>query len=752
MKISKRLKVNAAAGVGLMVALAGMSMYERSQLEGGAELVDHAQNTSIAMLQARRSEKDFIARLDTSYVAQVDSAIATARAEVAEIEAQTADPRAAQIDALLEDYQEQFQRYAAQIIARGLNENLGLQGALRGAIHQVEQRFGAFDNDALMVTLLMLRRHEKDYLARLDAAKYGPLFDATIEEMEFGIALAGFGDGQAEELTGLVRTYQRSFHAVIAGDAQRDAIYAEMRETIRAVEPAIAEFQADVAAQTAAQADVLTRLFLAVALVIVLLNIVTSWQLGRSILGPLQQLVAAAKAGARGGLDHALDAERDDEMGELAGSFVEMNGAVSGLIAEVGEVAGAVRAGDLKKRGDIEGFAGAYGELLGGVNDVVGALDEATEVIQVENQKAQEFFNDLGATIEVLANRDLSVRLNGSYEPRYEAVKGALNEAVRTLDEAMSEVAAAAAHVSAVSDQINAGSQSLAEGSSEQAASLEEVSSSLQELSSRTGQNNANAREAIGMTQAAGQTTEKGVAAMERLSAAVDRIKESSDSTAKIVKTIDEIAFQTNLLALNAAVEAARAGDAGKGFAVVAEEVRNLAMRSAEAAKETAELIEGAVQNAEQGVTINEEVVSRLGEISQGVTSISAVMSEIAEASEQQNRGVDEITTAVEQMNGVTQATAASAEESASAADELTSQARRVEELVSSFRLSSAKRDARGQVRPAVEKPAPQARPKAKAPALRSGNGRGIGNGRGHGNATELAEALIPFGDAATEF
>ena len=175
---------------------------------------------------------------------------------------------------------------------------------------------------------------------------------------------------------------------------------------------------------------------------------------------------------------------------------------------------------------------------------------------------------------------------------------------------------------------------------------------------------------------------------MRRLSDAIGGIKESSDSTARIVRTIDEIAFQTNLLALNAAVEAARAGDAGKGFAVVAEEVGNLAKRSAEAAKDTTELIAGSVQNAERAVDINDEVRAQLEELGVGVRRVQTVMGEIAEASAQQQRGVDEINLAVEQMNDLTQSVAASAEESASAAAELRAQTQAVEALVGEFRLA----------------------------------------------------------------
>ncbi|MCP3997635.1 MAG: hypothetical protein GY722_21630, partial [bacterium] len=178
-----------------------------------------------------------------------------------------------------------------------------------------------------------------------------------------------------------------------------------------------------------------------------------------------------------------------------------------------------------------------------------------------------------------------------------------------------------------------------------------------------------------------------GMDAMRRLSEAIDKIKASSSDTAKIIKTIDEIAFQTNLLALNASVEAARAGDAGKGFAVVAEEVRNLAMRSTEAAKSTSSLIEESVNNSDEGVAINNEVLERLEEINGKVQSVNEVMVEIASSSSQQNNSLGQVADAIEQLNLVTQQNAANSEESASSAEELQSQAQEMLQMVGAFKL-----------------------------------------------------------------
>ncbi|MDP6546391.1 MAG: CHASE3 domain-containing protein [Phycisphaerae bacterium] len=232
------------------------------------------------------------------------------------------------------------------------------------------------------------------------------------------------------------------------------------------------------------------------------------------------------------------------------------------------------------------------------------------------------------------------------------------------------------------SGQVASASQSLAQGSSEQAASVEEVTSSIEEMASMTKQNAANADEAKSLAANATAGTDKGTEAMGRMSTAIEDIKKSSDETAKIIKTIDEIAFQTNLLALNAAVEAARAGEAGKGFAVVAEEVRNLAQRSAQAARDTAEMIEGSVKNADNGVVISKEVGTLLEEIAANNRKVNDLVGEIAAASNEQSQGIEQINTAVGQMDSVTQSNAANAEESASASEELSAQAEQLSGMV----------------------------------------------------------------------
>ena len=365
-----------------------------------------------------------------------------------------------------------------------------------------------------------------------------------------------------------------------------------------------------------------------------------------------------------------------DDRDEIGPALKNMAETLRNLVSEMNLLTHSAAEGKLDIRGNEENFQGTYRDIVEGVNRT---LDELTGPI-----------NEASEDLERIANKDLTARMKGNYKGDHARIKESFNTAVENLDKALQQVAIGAEQVASASVEVSSGGQALSQGASEQASSLEEISSSLQEMSSMTKQNTVNAREAKGVVENARESADRGVESMNRMSSAIDQIKSSSDATAKIVKTIDEIAFQTNLLALNAAVEAARAGDAGKGFAVVAEEVRNLAMRSAEAAKNTANLIEEAVRNSDNGVSINHEVLKNFQEITERTNKVSHVVAEIAAASEQQEQGINQVNRAVEQLNQLTQQNAANAEESASAAEEMSSQSEEMRSMVAGFQLSGS--------------------------------------------------------------
>jgi methyl-accepting chemotaxis protein len=255
-------------------------------------------------------------------------------------------------------------------------------------------------------------------------------------------------------------------------------------------------------------------------------------------------------------------------------------------------------------------------------------------------------------------------------------ISGALRSRARALREGAEQVVSAAS-------QVSGSSNSLSRGASEQAASLEETSASMEQMASMTRQNAENSHAAAGLMGEVDKRVNESNAALAAMVSSMSGIQESSAKVAKIIKTIDEIAFQTNILALNAAVEAARAGQAGAGFAVVADEVRSLAQRSAQAARDTATLIEEAGTNAAQGSHTVEQVVQKINGITESVGKAKGLVEQVSVASRQQAQGIDQVTQAIAQMEKVTQTTAATAEESAAASEELNAQAETAMAIVS---------------------------------------------------------------------
>ncbi|MDR3560082.1 MAG: methyl-accepting chemotaxis protein, partial [Negativicutes bacterium] len=444
-------------------------------------------------------------------------------------------------------------------------------------------------------------------------------------------------------------------------------------------------------------------------------------QLINAFVGPINVTAEYVDRISKGDIPPKITDNYNGDFNEIKVNLNNCIDNINALVADANMLARAAVDGKLDTRADATKHGGDYRKIVEGVNltldEVIQPINEAAAVLQqmaqgnlqmrvtgdykgghaaIKNAMNEtldalsSYVSEISSVLNEMANSNLNLAINNEYKGDFAQIKDALNLIIQSFNEVFSEINGSADQVASGSRQVSDGSQALSQGATEQASSIEELTASISQVAAQTKDNAVNANQANQLALVAKENAEQGNLQMQSMLKSMGEINESSSNISKIIKVIDEIAFQTNILALNAAVEAARAGQHGKGFAVVAEEVRNLAARSANAAKETTAMIEGSIKKVEDGTEIANGTAKALDEIVNGVTKAADLVGEIAGASNEQATSIAQINKGIEQVSQVVQTNSATAEQSAAASEELSGQAEILKGMIAKFRLKGS--------------------------------------------------------------
>ena len=651
----------------------------RAELEKSYEIHELRSQINSSFLQARRAEKDFLLRRDEKYVQRHKAIAMQIGEQINRLALLLGEDFPGEMNDQISLLENGFPRYVSKFAelveknrALGLDEKSGLQGSLRKAVHEAETSLKALAQPELTVKMLMMRRHEKDFIMRVKN-KYVDRLDARIAEFK-AFPLGMFGSPSTRtEVFSRIDTYQADFHKFAATTLEERALRKDLSAVFAQIEPAFEEittFVTDLRNRSilslqASKKTTFSAVMVVTGLAILIVGFL-ALLIARSVSGPLAATASALKALAAGDADiDVAGIGRRDEIGEIANAFEDYRVLTLEKAAAEQEAA---RAREASERTRDEELAAAEAQ---------------------QKQDLQTAVTFLGEGLDRLSAGDVSYRIETPFVSTLDALRVSFNNSVSTLEDALRSVDSNSKAVRSASEEIRSAADDLSRRTEQQAASVEETAAALEQIMAAVKASAERAREAGELVVRARNGAEQSGDIVNRATRAMGDIEASSQEIGNIVGVIDEIAFQINLLALNAGVEAARAGEAGKGFAVVAQEVRELAGRSAKAASDIKSLISGSGEHVKSGVSLVGETGKALAAIVSEVREIDTHMRAIVDAAGEQATSLDEVNSAIETVDQGTQQNASIVEESTSASHSLTQKATDLDELVSRFRFSS---------------------------------------------------------------
>ena len=684
LRISHRVFLLAVLALVGIVAISAIFLGQR-QVEAGyratADALTEKQAAVASMSASVRDsllwEQSFLLHKDMTAVEKFQKAIGEVRAGLDGLKASATGELVGRTENLadgLKVYEDAFAALVADNQNLGLDQNSGLEGAMRSAVHSIEQRLEAVEEPAIRASMLMLRRHEKDFILR-GSASYLEKHTAEAETFSALVKQAFRPGAQRSRVMDSLEVYRAAFRLYVEGSLKQIESARNVSAAYQLMEPQVEAVRAAYEAQrTAALAEnsriagrnlviVAALLFGAVATLIAAV-----WLVGRSITRPVAAMTDAMRKLAGGETDISIPSlNARNEFGAMAQALDTFRQAAIANRRLEQEAEQARSRAEIERR-RIQEHAEA----------------EARDMLQQATQ-------GLAAGLHRLAAGDLSFTLAEPFAPDFEALRSDLNQTVARLAEVMAEIAHASGSIEGGSREIAGSADDLSRRTEQQAASLEQTAAALDEITANVGNSSRRSQEAHGLAGDANKAAEHTRVLVENALDAMRRIEASSARISGIIGVIDEIAFQTNLLALNAGVEAARAGEAGRGFAVVAQEVRALASRSADAAREIKQLIQVSTDEVKDGVRSVRDTGEALTGIGAHIASINVQVEAIAVSAREQSVGLGEINSAVNLLDQGTQQNAAMVEENNAASALLMTEARRLRELVGMFTLRAEK-------------------------------------------------------------